>query len=208
MTSSFYKNATNCTFTGKIFNVAGNLNIMGDSGSEDQIISHGARGEPIFDEYENVRQCDMRLLQQLSEVNKEPQLWESERLKYTTTAYKIDLIGRAAGALTHCITVRYTGKDAYPAWERDFMQYSNQHPNLVHLYGFNRQKSNPSLIFCDNVVPFMQVWEDCSPIVKSYIHHSFISARWGTGDEFYKLIDESLNVRLEFVFFAADCAHC
>ncbi|THU88851.1 hypothetical protein K435DRAFT_916056 [Dendrothele bispora CBS 962.96] len=180
MSSSFYKNATNCTFNGKVFNVAGNLNFMGDSGSEDQIVSHGAQGESIFDEYQSVRRCDMRLLQQLSEVNEGLlQPWRPEKLKYTTTAYKIDLIGHAAGALTHCIA----------AWERDFLQYSNQyssyftflsaflftnHPNIVHLFGFNRQKSSPALIFCDDVVPFMHVWEDCLPIVKSYIHNSII----------------------------------
>ncbi|THU79028.1 hypothetical protein K435DRAFT_34480 [Dendrothele bispora CBS 962.96] len=201
MSSSFYKNATNCTFNGKVFNVAGNLNFTGDSGSEDQIVSHGARGESIFDEYQNLRQCDMRLFQQLSirEVDEKLQWWNPrDRLKYTTTAYKIGLFGHAAGASTHCVAVRYSGKDAYTAWERDFLQYSNRHPNLVHLYGFNRQKSSPSLIFCDNVVPLMQVWEDCSPIVKSYIHCSFFLARRGTGGELYELIRESLDVRLEF----------
>ncbi|THU78302.1 hypothetical protein K435DRAFT_888221 [Dendrothele bispora CBS 962.96] len=83
MSRSFYKNARNCSFKGEIFNVAGNLNYIDqrvDSGSESQIVLHGAFGESIFDEYENVRQCDMRLLQQLSEIDKEPQPWEPENL--------------------------------------------------------------------------------------------------------------------------------
>ncbi|THU95924.1 hypothetical protein K435DRAFT_839268, partial [Dendrothele bispora CBS 962.96] len=176
MSRSFYKKATNCTFNGKIFNVAGNLNFMGDSGSEDQIVSHGACGEPIFDEYAY-----------LSEVNEE--LWWPERLKCTKTTYKIDLLGRrykeATSALPYRIAVHYTGKDAYAVWEQDLVKYSNQHPNLVHLYGFNRQKSNPSLIFCDDVIPFMQVWEDCSPIVKWCIDYSYQNAvfiRCDTGE--------------------------
>ncbi|THV00094.1 hypothetical protein K435DRAFT_468811 [Dendrothele bispora CBS 962.96] len=134
---------------------------------------------------------DMRFIQQLSirEVNWERQPWWEPwpRLKYTTTAYKISLFGHAVGASTHCVAVRYSGKDAYAAWERDFLQYSNHHPNLVHLFGFNRQKSNPSLIFCDDVVTLMQVWEDCSPIVKSYIHHSFELARAEAKGEFRKI---------------------
>ncbi|THU91843.1 hypothetical protein K435DRAFT_967950 [Dendrothele bispora CBS 962.96] len=122
----------------------------------------------------------MRLLQQLSEVNEE--LWWPERLKCTKTTYKIDLLGRrykeATSALPYRIAVHYTGKDAYAVWEQDLVKYSNQHPNLVHLYGFNRQKSNPSLIFCDDVIPFMQVWEDCSPIVKWCIDYSYFDAAY------------------------------
>ncbi|THU90142.1 hypothetical protein K435DRAFT_275460 [Dendrothele bispora CBS 962.96] len=53
MSRSFYKNARNCSFKGEIFNVAGNLNYIDqrvDSGSESQIVLHGAFGESIFDE--------------------------------------------------------------------------------------------------------------------------------------------------------------
>ncbi|THU78693.1 hypothetical protein K435DRAFT_811340 [Dendrothele bispora CBS 962.96] len=190
MSRSFYKKATNCTFNGKIFNVVGNLNFMGNSGSEDQIVSHGARGESIFDEVGSLKTglCAFHLqYEYLSEVNEE--IWWPERLNCTKTTYKIDLLGQghkeATSALPYRIAVRYTGKDAYAVWEQDFVKYSNQHPNFVHLYGFNGQKSSPSLIFCDNVVPFMQVWEDCSSIVKLHIHYSLTNAvfiRCDTGE--------------------------
>ncbi|THV00079.1 hypothetical protein K435DRAFT_794425 [Dendrothele bispora CBS 962.96] len=166
MSRSFYNNAINCTFNGKIFNVAGNLNFMDDSGSEDRIVSHGARGESIFDEYEY-----------LSEVNEE--LCSPERLECTKTTYKIDLLGRCHKEATSTLPYRIA------IWEQDFVKYSNQHPNFVHLYGFNGQKSSPSLIFCDNVIPFMQVWEHCSSIVKLHIHYSLRNAvfiRCDTGE--------------------------
>ncbi|THU96375.1 hypothetical protein K435DRAFT_797352 [Dendrothele bispora CBS 962.96] len=181
MSRSFFKKATNCTFNGKIFNVAGNLNFqMGNSGSEDQVVSHGAHEEPIFDEVESLKTglCASHLqYEYLSEVNEE--LWWPERLKCTKTTYKIDLIGRGHKEATSALTYRVA------VWEQDFVKYSNQHPNFVHLYGFNGQKSSPSLIFCDNVVPFMQVWEGCSSIVKWHIHYSLTNAvfiRCDTGE--------------------------
>ncbi|THU93595.1 hypothetical protein K435DRAFT_799581 [Dendrothele bispora CBS 962.96] len=159
---SFYKNATDCTFNGKT---------IPDPRIKLSCTVHAE--SPFLTRSLKTSLCASHLqYEHLSEVNEG--LWWPERLKCTKTTYKIDLLGRdhkeATGALPYRIA----------AWERDFVQYSNQyssyftflspllkysrHPNLVHLYGFNRQKSN--------VVPLMQAWEDCSPIVKLFIHYS------------------------------------
>ncbi|THV00149.1 hypothetical protein K435DRAFT_466249 [Dendrothele bispora CBS 962.96] len=73
--------------------------------------------------------------------------------------------------------MHYSGRDAYAAWERDFLTYSNHHQNVVHLFGLSRQKSNPALVFCDDVVHLVQIWEKCSPIVKCYLQLHFDLAR-------------------------------
>ncbi|THU75580.1 hypothetical protein K435DRAFT_880532 [Dendrothele bispora CBS 962.96] len=134
--SSFFNNTSHCSFQGNITNVAGDYYINQVVNSEDKIVSHGVRGESIFDEYEYVRQGDMRLLQQLSEVNEEP--WWPERLKSTKTTYKIDLLGRghkeATGALPYRIAVRYSGKNAYSVWEQDFVKYSNPYSSHLTLF--------------------------------------------------------------------------
>ncbi|THU87476.1 hypothetical protein K435DRAFT_842525, partial [Dendrothele bispora CBS 962.96] len=72
--------------------------------------------------------------------------------------------------------MHYSGRDAYAAWERDFLNYSNHHPNVVHLFGLSRQKSNPALVFCDDVVPLAQIWEKCSPVIKCYLTIYFDAA--------------------------------
>ncbi|THU90267.1 hypothetical protein K435DRAFT_802137 [Dendrothele bispora CBS 962.96] len=120
MSRSFFNNTSHCSFQGNIINnVAGDYITQAVNPElEGQIVSHGARGESIFDEYQNLRQGDMRLLQQLSirEVDGRPQSWNPQRLEYTTTANEIGLFGHAAGASSHCVA----------AWERDFLQYSTQ----------------------------------------------------------------------------------
>ncbi|THU83164.1 hypothetical protein K435DRAFT_844137 [Dendrothele bispora CBS 962.96] len=206
MSRSFFDNTSHCSFQGNmITNIAGDyINQMVDSGSEGQIVSHGARGDSIFDEVGftlfsicrtlKANLCASHLqyeyVQQLSEVNR--------GLEYhTKTTYKIDLLGRGHKEATGTLPYRIA------AWERDFLQYSRQHPNLVHLYGFNREKSTPCLIFCDNVVPFMQVWENCSPIVKWHIHESFKNAvfiRCDTGEICFGSQESSKKIPSDLIY--------
>ncbi|THV00145.1 hypothetical protein K435DRAFT_466215 [Dendrothele bispora CBS 962.96] len=188
--SNFFQNTSHSSFEGShINNTAGDhtTNVAGDIyiaavdnitqiiGSQDQIVSNGACGKSIFDEYHNFRRCDIRLLRELStsEIDEETQLWwdrnpTQKKLKYTRTAHSVSLFG-VPGDYSYCVAMYYSGRDAYAAWERDFLQYSNHHQNVVHLFGLSRQKSNPALVFCDDVVPLARVWEKCSSIVKCYL---------------------------------------
>ncbi|THU82561.1 hypothetical protein K435DRAFT_971920, partial [Dendrothele bispora CBS 962.96] len=194
--SNFFENTSHSSFEGShIINTAGdhitNLNIAGDhitqiiGSQEGQIVSNGVRGESIFDQYHNFRRCDIRVLRELStrEVDEEEaplQWWDQNltqrKLKYTRTAHSVSLFG-VAGNDSHCVAMHYSGRDAYAAWERDFLKYSNHHQNVVHLFGLSRQKSNPALVFCDDVVHLVQIWEKCSPIVKCYLQLHFDLAR-------------------------------
>ncbi|THU93756.1 hypothetical protein K435DRAFT_840115 [Dendrothele bispora CBS 962.96] len=189
--SNFFENTSHSSFEGShIINTAGdhitNLNIAGDHitqiiGSQDQIVSNGVRGESIFNQYHDLRRCDTRLLRELSkrEIDEEeaPLWWDrnptQSKLKYTRTAHSVSLFG-VAGNYSHCVAMHYSGRDAYAAWEQDFLRYSNHHQNVVHLFGLSRQKSNPALVFCDDVVPWAQVWKKCSPIVKCYLRAHFV----------------------------------
>ncbi|THU81673.1 hypothetical protein K435DRAFT_469762 [Dendrothele bispora CBS 962.96] len=182
--SNFFENTSHSSFEGShIINTAGDhiTNfVAGDHitqiiGSQDQIVSNGARGESIFDQYRDFRRCDIRLLRELStsEIDEEKTLWRDQnptrkKFKYTRTAHSVSLFG-VAGNYSHCVAMHYSGRDAYAAWERDFLKHSNHHQNVVHLFGLNRQKSNPALVFCDNVVPIAQIWGRCSSIVKCYL---------------------------------------
>ncbi|THU80635.1 hypothetical protein K435DRAFT_809731 [Dendrothele bispora CBS 962.96] len=194
--SNFFQNTSHSSFEGShITNTVGdhttniardhNIYIAGDNitqiiGSQDQTVPNGVRRESILDQYHIFRRGDIRLLQELStsEVDEEKTpLWDwnptQKKLKYTRTAHSVKLFG-VAGDHSHCVAVHYSGRDAYAAWERDFLRYSNHHQNIVHLLGLNRQKSNPALVFCDDVVPLVQIWEKCPPIVKFYLHVNFI----------------------------------
>ncbi|THU89581.1 hypothetical protein K435DRAFT_841758 [Dendrothele bispora CBS 962.96] len=180
--SSFFDQTSQCSFEGTINNVAGDQ-ITQIFHSQDQITSNGARGESIFDEYHNFLRGDIKVLQDLStrEIDEEKEKEMSSRwdrnpthklLKYTATTYRVKLFGTHS---THnddnhkCVAVRYGGSDAYAAWERDLSKYSKHHQNLVHLFGVSKQKSNPTLVFCDDVVPLVQIWETCPPIIQCYL---------------------------------------
>ncbi|THV00160.1 hypothetical protein K435DRAFT_776714 [Dendrothele bispora CBS 962.96] len=171
-TSNFFENTSHSSFKGShITNTAGDhtTNVAGDHktyvagdhiiqiiGSQDQIVSKDARGESIFDQYHDLRRCDIRLLRKLStsEIDEEeaPLWWDRnptrKKLKYTRTTHSVSLFG-VAGNYSHCVAMYYSGRDAYAAWERDFLKYSNHHENVVHLFGLSRQKSNLALVFCD-----------------------------------------------------------
>ncbi|THU79741.1 hypothetical protein K435DRAFT_519577 [Dendrothele bispora CBS 962.96] len=193
-TSNFFQNTSHSSFEGShIINTAGDhiTNfVAGDHitqiiGPQDQIVSNGARGESIFNQYHDLRRCDILLLQELSkrEVDEEEtSLWSDrnpmrKKLKYTRTAHSVKLFG-VAGDHSHCVAMHYSGRDAYAAWERDLLKYSNHHQNVMHLFGLNRQKSNPALVFCDDVVPMAQIWEKCTSIAKCYLQVCFDLARW------------------------------
>ncbi|THU81684.1 hypothetical protein K435DRAFT_469908 [Dendrothele bispora CBS 962.96] len=150
--SNFFQNTSHSSFEGShITNTAGdyttnvagdhitNLHVGGDHitqiiGSQDQIVSNGTRGESIFNQYHDLRRCDIRLLRKLStrEIDEEktPLRWDrnpmQKKLKYTRTAHSISLFG-AATSYSHCVAMHYSGRDAYAAWERDFLRYSNQY---------------------------------------------------------------------------------
>ncbi|THU93758.1 hypothetical protein K435DRAFT_967153 [Dendrothele bispora CBS 962.96] len=184
--SNFFENNSHSSFEGShIINVAGD-NITQIIGPQDQIVSNGAHGESIFNQYQDLRRCDIRLLQKLSttEIDEaETSLWSDRRnltqkkLKYTRTTHSISLFG-VATSYSHCVAMHYSGRDAYAAWERDLLKYSNHHQNVVHLFGLNREKSNPALVFCDDVVPWAQIWEKCTSIAKCYLDVCFDLARW------------------------------
>ncbi|THU84849.1 hypothetical protein K435DRAFT_869874 [Dendrothele bispora CBS 962.96] len=223
--SNFFQNTSHSSFEGShITNTVGdhttniakdhNIYIAGDNitqiiGSQDQTVPNGVRRESILDQYHIFRRGDIRLLQELStsEVDEEKTpLWDwnptQKKLKYTRTAHSVKLFG-VAGDHSHCVAVHYSGRDAYAAWERDFLRYSNHHQNIVHLLGLNRQKSNPALVFCDDVVPLAQIWEKCPPIVKFYLHVNFIylapQTAFGDKDLFrtvgwFKKLDKSYSL--------------
>ncbi|THU83525.1 hypothetical protein K435DRAFT_871195 [Dendrothele bispora CBS 962.96] len=181
---NFFHQISQCSFEGTINNVAGDQ-ITQIFNSQDEIVSNGARGESIFDEYHNFRRGDIQILQDLStkEVDEEEDKmwnWHSTRkkLKYTATAHRVKLFGTPdPHDHSHdCVAVRYGGRDAYAAWERDLLKFSNHHSNVIHLFGLSRQRSNPALVFCDDVVPLMRVWEICSPIVKCYLYIQYHAA--------------------------------
>ncbi|THV04335.1 hypothetical protein K435DRAFT_835440 [Dendrothele bispora CBS 962.96] len=185
--SNFFENTSHSSFEGsRIINTADHrIYVAGDHitqiiDSQNQIVSSGARGESTFDQYHNFRRCDIRLLRELStsEINEEMTLWwdrnpTRKKLKYTRTAHSVSLFGVASN-YSHCVAMHYSGRDAYAAWERDLLRYSNRHPNVVHLFGLSSQKSNPALVFCDDVVPLRKIWEKCSSIVKCYLRVNFI----------------------------------
>ncbi|THU81784.1 hypothetical protein K435DRAFT_872965 [Dendrothele bispora CBS 962.96] len=143
-TSNFFQNTSHSSFEGShIINTAGDHTITnfvaGDHitqiiGPQDQIVSNGARGESIFNQYHDLRRCDILLLQELSkrEVDEEEtSLWSDrnpmrKKLKYTRTAHSVKLFG-VAGDHSHCVAMHYSGRDAYAAWERDFLRYSEQY---------------------------------------------------------------------------------
>ncbi|THU87472.1 hypothetical protein K435DRAFT_342058 [Dendrothele bispora CBS 962.96] len=199
--SNFFQNTSHSSFEGSHItntggdhttNVAGDIyiaavdNITQIIGSQDQSVANDVCGESIFDQYRDLRRCDIRLLRELStrEVDEErtrTPWWDRnptrKKLKYTRTAHSVKLFG-GAGDHSHCVAMHYSGRDAYAAWERDFLKYSNHHPNVVHLFGLIRLKSNPALVFCDDVIPLAQVWEKCSSIAKCYLDIHFDLARW------------------------------
>ncbi|THU93747.1 hypothetical protein K435DRAFT_840114, partial [Dendrothele bispora CBS 962.96] len=193
--SNFFQNTLHSSFEGShITNTAGdhttnvardhNVYVAGDNitqiiGSQDQIVSNGVRGESIFNQYHDLRRCDIRLLRKLSttEIDEETSLWSDrnptqKKLKYTRTAHNVSLFG-VAGSHSHCVAMHYCGRDAYAAWERDLLKYSSHDQNVVHLFGLNRQRSNPALVFCDDVFPLARIWETCTPIAKCYLRVQF-----------------------------------
>ncbi|THV00122.1 hypothetical protein K435DRAFT_854983 [Dendrothele bispora CBS 962.96] len=126
-------------------------NITQIIGSQDQIVSNGVRGGSIFNE---VGVSVIRLsstgsdftdstaifvvviygfyknyLQEIDE-QKTPLWWDQDptqkRLKYTRTAHSVSLFGVADNYI-HCVAMHYSGRDAYDAWERDFLSHSNQY---------------------------------------------------------------------------------
>ncbi|THV00141.1 hypothetical protein K435DRAFT_794375 [Dendrothele bispora CBS 962.96] len=135
--SNFFENTSHSSFKGShITNVAGD-HITQIIGLPAQIISNGVRGESIFDQYRDFRRGDIRLLRELStrEVDEEKtSLWsDQEKLKYTRTAHSVSLFG-VAGNYSHCIAMHYSGRDAYAAWERDLLKYSNQYGSHTHFH--------------------------------------------------------------------------
>ncbi|THV00126.1 hypothetical protein K435DRAFT_935353 [Dendrothele bispora CBS 962.96] len=141
--SNFFQNTSHSSFQGShITNTAIDYNIYiaavdnitHNIGSQDQIVSNGARGESIFDQYHSFRRGDIRFLRKLStkviDEEKTPLWWDrnptQKRLKYTRNAHSVSLFGVAAEEMRI------------------------PHQNVVHLYGLSKQKSNPALVFCDN----------------------------------------------------------
>ncbi|THU82556.1 hypothetical protein K435DRAFT_971917 [Dendrothele bispora CBS 962.96] len=155
--SNFFENTSHSSFEGShIINTAGDhiTNfVAGDHitqiiGSQDQIVSNNVRGGSIFNQYHDLRRCDIRLLRELStsEIDEEKTLWwdrnpMQKKLKYTRTAHNVSLFG-VAGNYSHCVAMHYSGRDAYVAWERDLLKYSNHHPNVVHLFGLTDHQEN------------------------------------------------------------------
>ncbi|THU82552.1 hypothetical protein K435DRAFT_446442 [Dendrothele bispora CBS 962.96] len=117
--SNFFENTSHSSFEGShIINTAGD-HITQIIGSHNQIVSNGARGESIFDQYHDLRRCDIRLLRELStsEIDEEKTLWwdrnpTRKKLKYTRTAHSVSLFGVASN-YSHCVAMHYSGRDAY-----------------------------------------------------------------------------------------------
>ncbi|THU79738.1 hypothetical protein K435DRAFT_519526 [Dendrothele bispora CBS 962.96] len=134
--SSFFENTSHSSFEGShIINTAGDhiTNVAGDHniyiaavdnitqiiGSQDQIVSNGVRGESIFNQYHDLRRCDIRLLRKLSttEIDEDKTLWSDrnpmrKKLKYTRTAHSVKLFG-VVGDHSNCVAMHYSGRDAY-----------------------------------------------------------------------------------------------
>ncbi|THU87397.1 hypothetical protein K435DRAFT_842539 [Dendrothele bispora CBS 962.96] len=153
MSGSFFNQASQNTFRGNTF-----INVGGDfSGQVGSIVSPGARGESIFDEFRTIRRGDIYHLNEISreDVDEEreakdwPYLYEfrDQLLRFTKTAYRVKLIG-TDGPSGSYIAMTYCGRDAHAAWQRDFSLYSHPHPNLLHLFGLNRLDP-PAMIFHD-----------------------------------------------------------
>ncbi|THV00162.1 hypothetical protein K435DRAFT_855004 [Dendrothele bispora CBS 962.96] len=186
--SNFFENTSHSSFEGShIINTAGDhiTNfVAGDItriiGSPDQMVSNGVCGESIFNQYHDLRRCDIRLLRELStsEIDEEETLWSDrkqtqKKLKYTRTTHSVSLFG-VPGNYSHCVAMHYSGRDAHAAWERDFLRYSSQYGSRHVLIV---QKSNPALVFCDDIVPLALIWEKCSSVVKCHLNVHFNLAR-------------------------------
>ncbi|THU82547.1 hypothetical protein K435DRAFT_784578 [Dendrothele bispora CBS 962.96] len=124
--SSFFENTSHSSFEGShIINTADHrIYVAGDNitqiiGSQDQIVSNDVRGGSIFNQYHDLRRCDIRLLRKLSttEIDEDKTLWwdrnpTRKKLKYTRTAHSVSLFGVASN-YSHCVAMHYSGRDAY-----------------------------------------------------------------------------------------------
>ncbi|THU87399.1 hypothetical protein K435DRAFT_804357 [Dendrothele bispora CBS 962.96] len=171
MSGSFFQQASQNVFRGStIINVGGDF-----SGQVGSIVSPGARGESIFDEFRIIRRGDIYHLNEISreEVDEEREAKHSpyryklrdQLLRFTRTAYRVKLIGTDGPPGSH-IALTYRGRDAQAAWERDFSLYSNPHPNLPHLFGLNHSDT-PAMIFHDGE-DVDAIWNDSLERFRSF----------------------------------------
>ncbi|KAK7466142.1 hypothetical protein VKT23_004867 [Stygiomarasmius scandens] len=121
-------------------------------------------------QYRTIRSGDLRLLQEVSrqDIELKSIKFQNYSLLFRRTAYRARVNG--VDGVSSCVAIKYSGRDAYAAWERDLLLYSSLHnPTTAHLFGLNRTR--PTLLFYDDLIPIVQVWNKSSPIIRCYIEY-------------------------------------
>uniref|UniRef100_A0A0W0GDN8 Protein kinase domain-containing protein n=1 Tax=Moniliophthora roreri TaxID=221103 RepID=A0A0W0GDN8_MONRR len=108
----------------------------------------------IWDEYKQIRNCDLYLTRLVdTEVVTRHDAETGQRLR----AHRVISVAKLYDDKDNheFLHVQYHGQDAYKEFKRDFRQFSSiKHPNFVQLYGYNNaHRTLPALIFCDGAVP-------------------------------------------------------
>ncbi|THV00527.1 hypothetical protein K435DRAFT_794027 [Dendrothele bispora CBS 962.96] len=139
MQSSFFSHASHFTITGSnITSVGGNqtVNVFNISDTSDlsanELISPGARGDPIFSEYENIPLSKLKLSKVISweKVDSRQNYYhtvgimghEGKLLHFKRNIYRARVKG--VDGIVNCSAVKYEGKDADAAWYRDLQHFS------------------------------------------------------------------------------------
>ncbi|ESK90137.1 hypothetical protein Moror_7793 [Moniliophthora roreri MCA 2997] len=153
------------------------------------------------------------LLQSMHREEKESTIWDDYTRVRTGDVYVMKVVGDTEegrdddtnwrGEFLH---VRYSGRDAFEAFKRDFEQFSMikctglilfrielniitnahcRHPNVTQLFGYNdNQRGLPALIFYDALIPLMNVFLQhmLSPTLFTYFQHQLGARQIAKGE--------------------------
>ncbi|KAJ7909719.1 hypothetical protein B0H13DRAFT_2661340 [Mycena leptocephala] len=87
----------------------------------------------------------------------------------------------------------YQGDRAEEEWRRDVARYMTlRHPNIIQLHAAASVNNIHATVFHDDLIPFEQFLDRCSPIMKVYSHARCIKDFWATQKYFSSVFQRSL----------------
>ncbi|KAK7026860.1 hypothetical protein VNI00_015402 [Paramarasmius palmivorus] len=174
-----FNNSSGFTITGGRFtHVVGDQHINHVQGDLVQYLGREERVPTIWDEYTRVPTGRVYIVRTVGDTTVRRDHGETEYVWKKIEARRNISIVKIQGEDTcsHFVYVRYSGRDCFEAFQRDFEEFSHvKNANVVQLFGYNDSQSFPALLFYEELVPVAFIFErnNFSSLLYTYFEYQF-----------------------------------